>query len=125
MGTISPMATLTKEPKDMTAEEQVRAALDEFHQVDEAYKSAIAAVRGYAYKYPGITKTIEFALLTAKRDELGIDRNRKLARWASLKPLTDAVRPPPGMKTICSRCGSDLMAVVTGGLRCNACGFQP
>lgn len=114
------MATLTKEPK---AEEQAQAALDEFHQVDEAYKSATAALRDYAYRHPGMTKTVEFASLTAKRDELGIDRNQKLARWASLKPLTDAVRPPPGIDILCSVCGTP-MTVIPGGYRCAQCGSR-
>ena len=109
----------TAEPKVTTLEE----ALAEFKKADALYKSAIAEVQHFRYEHPSMTKTLAFASLQAKCDELGRDRNTKLNIWSNLKPCTDTFTTPPDTKPICTRCGSAaLMILMNGAWRCNACG---
>jgi hypothetical protein len=109
----------TTEPKVTTAEE----ALAEFKEADALYTSAVAEAQRYRFAHPARTKTIEFALLEANRDELGRIRDAKLARWAGLKPNTDTVSVPAEIKPVCEKCGSaDLVVRLSGAWRCNGCG---
>jgi hypothetical protein len=109
----------TTDSKVTTTEE----ALAEFKAADALYTSAVVEAQRYRFAHPSLTKTVAFASLEAKCDELGRDRNAKLSRWASLKPNTDTVSMPTEIKPICEKCGS-LMVRLSGVLHCNSCGFQ-